>query len=261
MARSSDKEELGYEDNFGKAIYTETYTTDGEQRNEVIGKTSVDDDKGTEQGNQHITFSVQRGASSSALTLEAGSVGLQTLGDVDIIERVKVAANDYTFSTTDEWVPMLAVRTDPDREIVSSQLSDIQITEWNGSDDVEMLAQVHGQSKIQKAADTQLEDSDYAAPELHSATNSVTQESTAVDRGPRASDGTIQTPITDAEGPGGYQVGYAEFTSSGQGNSTRTTNTSKVRKRTVNPEDVVVFWGRAENSSSVRWQWTTEQDF
>jgi len=247
--------------NVGNAIYTETYTTDSEQRNEIIGQTSVDDDKGPEQGNQHITFSVKRGASSSALTLEAGSVGLQTLGDVDVIERIKVAANDYTFSTTDAWVPILAVRTDPDREVVSSQLSDVQITGWDGSDDVEIAAQIHGPSKVQKAADTELTDSDYATPELHATQNSVIEESTAVDRGPRESDGTIQTSITDSEGPGGYQVGYAEFTSSGQGNKTQTTNTSKVRKRTINPEDVVVFWGRADNASSVRWQWTTEQDW
>ena len=245
--------------NVGNRQAIETYTEDGEQLNPFIGNTSVDNGRGPESGNHRIVIAIQRGASSSAITLEAGSVGVKVLGDTDAIKRSKIGESSYTFSTTGEWVPIFAVRVKDSYKLVNTSLVDLNIVEWGGSGDVEILVKNCDPSLVLDSGGNALEDSDYSTDELMTEVNTAVEVTTNVDQAPDSS-GTSQASI--ATGPlGGYTVGYASFNQQGGGqNTVRTQNALQV-KRIIPDGDVAVFWGRAENSSEVKFQYVTEQDW
>jgi len=247
--------------NVGETSFTETYTQNGSQQKIVRQMLSNDDGKGPTTANHRARFAVKRDANSSDLTLSTGSVSVITLGDVAAILRTKTAVAEYTFSTTNEWVPMLAMRIDPDRDNVTAQLTQTSVEKWGGSGDVEIVCQAHAAQKVLDGNGDPVPDADYSAPELHNGTNSVIQTATTVDQAARESDGTTQTSITDSDGPGGFQIGYSSFRTSGSGQNTRESSVSTVQKRPINSGAVAVFWGRAENTATVTWRYDTDQDW
>jgi len=99
--------------NVGEATFTETYTNDGRQVNAIKGRTSVDDGKGPEFGNAHVTFAIERGSSSSELTLTVGSVAVQTLGEVTALTRDKSYTSISNVDAANTWVPIQAIRVAP----------------------------------------------------------------------------------------------------------------------------------------------------
>lgn len=249
--------------NVGVNHYQETFTEKGKQFNPIIGSLSVDNGKGPESPNQRIELAIQRGSSSSPITLDVGSMGVETLGDVGVIKKQKISEHSYTFASgpvnNDQWVPMLAIRNDPNNPNVYNELLQINITEWDGSDDLRMAVQVHHKSKVLKSGDVELEDSDFEAPVHHTPSNSAIQISTAVEKAPNEN-GIPVLAVTNA-GYGGYQIGWATTRITGSGNSRIVTNNNRSIKRSIHNGDIVVIWGRADNAESVIYELLTEQDW
>lgn len=245
--------------NVGNNEGIETYTEDGEQYNPLVGKTSVDNGRGPELGNHRVTFSIRRGASSSPITLEVGSIGVKTLGGVTSIKRSKIGESSYTFTTINEWVPILALRTKDTHKMVSTVLSDINIVEWGGAGDVEVLVKNHDPSLVLDSGGNVLVDSDFSTPELMTKINTSIEVTKNVAQAPDKN-GTPQSSIL--QGPlGGYTVGYSSFLQEGSGqNKVRNQNSLQV-KRLVPDGDITVFWARAENAETAKFQYVTEQDW
>lgn len=227
----------------------------------TIGRTAVD--PGPEVGNLPLRFEITRGASTSALTVEAGSIGLLTLGDKAEIRRVKV--HEVTFTTDasadgSTWFPHYAMRIDPDRRIVDTQVSSMGVQDYGGTGDIRLLLASHDPSNVLKSGPSTLADSDFAVPLTHHEQNSVIQE-TDTSTVTQAADATGAT-VTSTTEPGGYQIGYASLHSSGQGSTTNKTPDAQRRKRGIYGGDYVVLWARADNSGvGVQLNITTEQDW
>lgn len=247
--------------NVGINHFQETFTDNGQQHNPIVGSLAVDDDKGPASANQRVEFAIQRASDSSPITLEIGSVGVETLGDVGVIKRQKVSTHNHTFSSTavnnDEWEPILAIRNNPDNPNVYNELLEIFITEWDGTDDCRLVAKAHHQSKVYKSGDVELEDSDFSPPSLHNEFNSAIQVSTAVTK---AADNTGSIVAT-TENPGGYQIGFTQTRSTGSGNNRETTRTKRQIKRSIHNGDIIVIWGNADSTDNLDYEIVIEQDW
>lgn len=242
--------------NVGNAKVMETSTSDGEQNNRLIGALSVDEGRGPKHGNQWVGTWVKRGSSSSALEVDMGSIAVQTIGEGTNINRQKVGQHEHTFATTGAWVPILAMRRDD--QSVNTQLSELDITGWGGNSDVELLVKAHGQEKVLNGNGNPIPDSEYSTPELQSPINSALEVATTVNEGPRQSDGTTQTSITDSGGPGGIQIGVEVSRESKAGVGEPDVG---IAKRGFRGDEVAVVWGRAGTADTINFQYTIDQNW
>lgn len=234
-----------------------SYARDGDQVNPVITEHGAPGERGPQTGNLPLHFEVTADASTTGLDLLAGSAAQVNLGRTTQLTRTKVFEDNYTFATTGSWVPILAIRTDPDRDIINTQLSNVTISEWGGSDDVNLLVQAHDPSKVLDGGGATLDDADYSTPAVLNAQNNIIEISSAVEQ---AADGT-GSPTTSTADPGGYQVGWASQRQSGQGSQSKVTNRSLEAKRSLYGRDTAVVWGYADNAAEVTYEVRTEQDW
>lgn len=234
-----------------------SYSDTGTQQNPEIGSFSADDARGSRTGNLPIHYEVTADASDTGIVLNAGSAAQVNLGTTTQLKREKTFEEDYTFSTTDAWVPMLALRVPPDKKIINVQLSDFQITEWDGADDLRITVQSHDPSKVLAGDSNPLDDSDYFTPDVFNEINSAIEISDAVAEAPDGSG----TPTTSTSDPGGWQLGWAVERTTGSGSKTKTKSTSVNSKRPLYGRDVAVVWGNADNTESVQYDLRTEQDW
>jgi hypothetical protein len=250
--------------NVGNTRLTETSTGDydgvaNSQRNEKVGRVSVDDGKGPEIANKSITFSLKAGSGAGSLHAEVGSIGLRTLGQVTGILRTKTFDFALAYEgTTTEFEPLLAIRVDPDRFQVNTQFNVLEPLEFDGNDDIVLIAQIFDKQNVLDANGDPLVDADYTTPDELSATNSVIQTSNAVDQVP---DGT-GTPQTSMTNPGGYQVAYGSLTSAGSGGSAqRVTSRARTQKRALPNGDVAVLMARSPSTGTINGDLQFEQDW
>lgn len=244
--------------NVGHARYIETYTEDGEQRNPTVAKTSIDDGKGAQTSNKSVQLSVKAEGGAGSLEAELGSVGVRTLGDVQAITREKTGAFEASVGTTGAWVPIYAIRVDPERGIVNTQLRNTDIAKYSASADIQVMAREFAPENLRDDSGNQLTDADWASPSEQSETNSVVQATTAVGQFPDSS-GSLVTSTTD---PGGFQLGFASLYASGSGSKTTVRGGSgQTRKRQVSDRDVCVFLANAGATGDVTCEYITEQDF
>lgn len=244
--------------NVGADFFQETYSDRGKQYNPLIGGLDVGDAKGPSSANKRVEFAIKRGVSSPPIELEIGSIGVETLGDVGVIQRQKISQHSYTFSTTGSWVPILAFRTKPGFENVFSELEEIIITDWGGNSDVTLAAQAISPEKVQDSGGNPLVDSDYQSFLEHSGINTALEFTTNIAQAPD-SNGTIQTSIAESTGVGGYQVGFSTYNTSQQGQNKQAT--SRFIKRAVHDTDVIVIFGLAPTASEIKYLLVTEQDW
>lgn len=235
--------------NVGNAKWEETFTKDGVQINDQIVKSSNDDGKGPLAGNQHVFFSVKAGTDTDNLELQCGSVGLQTLGNVNAITREKTETIYGTINTTDTWVPLAAYRVDPDRRDVNVQLDNIDVVSFNSGDDLRVMALAVDPSNTDAST--------WSTPSQLSAANSVIQEADTVTTFPD-SDGNV---VSSTQNPGGYQLGFGSWYASGTGSKTNVSSGAKTRKRQISNGDIVVFVGNASATGDYVFENITEQDW
>lgn len=251
--------------NVGETSLLESYietTPSGEktQKNPTVGTVGVEEGKGPLRGNQRIHASVKTGASGAGgLEFELGSIGLRTLGSVTGLLRTKTFDFELTYSgTTGEFEPLLALRVDPDRIEVNTQFSILEPLEFDGNDDLVLIAQLFDKENVLDTDGNTLTDADYSVPEELSATNSVLQSSTAVEQVPDST-GTIQTSMVN---PGGYQVAYGSLTSTGSGGSAaRVSSRARTQKRAVPNGDVAVIMARSPSTGTVTGDAQFDQDW
>lgn len=235
--------------NVGNAEYIETYTENGNQYNPVQAATSVDDGMGAESGNQPITFSVQRGASSSSLTLQAGSAAVQNYGEGGGITRDKTHSFTASIGTTGTWVPLHAMRVDPDRNIVNVQVSNTDIVGFSGTGDVTVMPIAVNPANTDASG--------FSTPSEHSATNSAIETTSSVSTFPDSTG----TAGSSASNPGGYQLGFASWYESGSGSKTSVSSGGKTRKRAISDRDICVFIGNATVTGDVEVETISQQDW
>lgn len=239
--------------NVGETSLTETYVEieggEPEQLNDVIGTVGVDEGKGPELANHRFTASIKTGSNSAgSLELEVGSIGIRIFGDVTEILRTKTFSFEQTYSgTTGEYEPLLAIRIDPDRPEVSSQLSVLEANEFSANDDLILVAMLFNSDNVLNGSGDTLTDSDFSTPTELNSLNSVVETSTAVEQVPDSS-GTAQTSMSD---PGGYQVGYGSLTTNGQGGSARQSSNARTQKRVIPNGDVAVVMALSDSTGDV----------
>jgi hypothetical protein len=179
------------------------------------------------------------------------------LGRTTAFVRQKTAEFAATIGTADTWVPLHAIRVDPEREIVSTQLVDTDIVGFSASADVRVMPVALDPSKVADGTGAALTDSDFSTPSEQLATDSVIEETGAV--GEIADEtGTL---VTATDNPGGPQLGFASSHVSGSGSKTQVESGAKTRKRGLNRGDYCVFLGNAGAAGDVTVEYITEQDF
>lgn len=237
--------------NVGRQLWKQTYTDSGVQINQDIGTTSVDGERGPQVGNLPLRYEVTAGSGTSNLTLDAGSMGFVVLGDVTATTREKTHRFTHTFSTTGSWVPIGAIRIDPDRYIVNTQLKNTDVVSFGGSSgtSVRVMPMAVDPSKTDAAT--------WAAPAELSATNSVIQTASTVSTFPDST-GTV---VSSASDPGGYQLGYGSWYSTGTGSKTAVASGSPTRKRALSDRDVCIFLGNSSAAADVTVEVVTAQEF
>jgi len=235
-----------------------SYSRSGTQENDLILSTSNDSGRGSKTGNLPIYYEVTASGSTTDLTLEVGSCAQVNLGTTTPLTRVKSAEfRDVTIDTAGTWVPLTAIRVDPDRRIINTQLRDLIVHEYTASDDVHIMAMAHAPGNVLDGGGAELTDTDFSTPVEHSETNSVIEESSAVEQAPDSTG----TPVTDATNPGGYQLGHASLHTSGQGSTLSQSRSGVQVKRAVHNGDIIVFWGNSDTTGDVTFEYTTEQDW
>lgn len=250
--------------NAGETTFQETSieTTNGtnEQTQQRVGSVANATGKGPETANKRFTVSLKAGNSTSAGTLELdfGSIAIKTFGTATGLLRAKTFEFDLNYSgTTGEFEPLLAVRTRPDDQIVTSDIKEIQALKFSANDDLELLGQVFNPSNVREGDGTTLDDADFSTPPELSATNSVLERSTAVEQIVDAT-GTLQTSTPN---PGGYQVGYASLTTTGQGGSTRQTSRAATEKRQKPVDRYFVLLAKSGTTGDILGNIQFDQDF
>lgn len=235
--------------NVGRQRWVQTYTEDGTQYNKEVGKTSVDEGRGPQVGNLPLRFEVTAGSGTSNLTLNAGSLGFVVLGNVNQTTRQKTHTFSGTISTTGTWVPLNAIRIDPDRYIVNAQVRNTDVVQFSGSGNILVMPISVDPGNTDASG--------FSAPEEMSASNSVIQSTSSVTTFPDSTG----TAVSSASNPGGYQLGFGSWYSSGSGSRTTIASGSTTRKRALSDRDICVFLGNASTTGDYSVEVVTEQDW
>lgn len=240
-----------------RQIWERSYPDGGTQRNPEIGRFSADTARGSRTGNLPIHYEVTADASTSDLVFNAGSCAQVNLGTTTDFSRSKTAEFTTNVATTDTWVPIHAIRIDPAREIINTQLTNTDIVSFSGSGDIRVMPRAYAPEQLANGSGGALVDGDFSTPPEHSALNSVIESTTAVAEFPDATG----TTGPSAANPGGYQLGFASRHSSGTGSKTQTDSGSATPKREVSARDVCVFLAKAEVAGDVTVEYITQQNW
>lgn len=239
--------------NVGETKFEETYTDAGsDQQNNDLGKVAPPDGKGPQTANKPIEASVKAVNGAPNLTLEVGSFGLRTLGDVTAVKRHKTHTWSGTTGTTaNEWTPVQAIRVDSDRKIVNVQISNTDVTEVSSSTaDVEALVIAVDPSNTDASG--------FATPNTHSSTGSVVEITDTVTTAPDST-GTTATSVAN---PGGYQLGFGSRLSSGSGGNVTVSSGSETPKRNLaNGDNALILARSDETGVSVTGEMITIQEW
>jgi len=237
--------------NITRQVWERSFSEDGEQNNPVITKTDMGGDRGPETGNLNLYFSIEADASTTGLTLNAGSAAQVNLGTTVPFLRQKTQSFEATIANADTWEPIYAFRVDPDREIVNVQVVNLDIVDVSDTGaDVKAMVMSFDQSKTDASG--------YGTPAEHSAKNSVIEEASSVSTFPDSTG----TEVSTASNPGGYQLAYSSVYSSGAGANTVTRTGSRTRKRPLFNGDIGVVLAYSDTASvDVTAEVVTEQDW
>lgn len=249
--------------NVGETAITETDTIPDQrgrdqgppgnrQRNDRLGRVASNDGRGPEGANKHLTVSLKAGVDGAGTTTaEVGSMGLRTLGDVTALLRRKSAIDEVTVENGDSgtYEPVFAMRVDPDRRYVNTQLRQVLGIEFGGNADIAILT---------IAADPSNTDaSGFDTPEQHAETNSVLEVTDSVTTFPD----TTGAEVSTATNPGGYQLSYDTLFTAGSGQESVSPATDRVAKRSIHNGDIAIVLANAAGTGDLTIQYQVEQDW
>lgn len=233
----------------GKADLVETYTSNTEQYNKRVGRISVDNEKSTLSGNHRFVFAVKADSSTSDLELDCGSVGVIFKGNVDPIVRAKAFPFTSSHSGSGEWEVVGAMRVDPDRPEISTQVAGLSVMEISEDADVVVMAMSFDSSNTDA--------SDYEVPAELNGVNSVIQFTQNVSEFVDVDGDTV----TSAADPGGFQLGYSSYYTEGTGTKEKSNVSRRIRKRTIYNGDVCLFLAKSSVEADITVEVETEQDW
>lgn len=242
--------------NITRQAWERSYSHNGKQMNQSVARASNDTGRGPRVGNLPIRFEITADASTTDLQMQAGSAAQVNLGTTTAFSRQKTAAFTANIGTAGAWVPLHAIRVDPRRQLINTQLVDTDIVGFSASDDVKVMPIAASVTKVDDGAGGSIA-GDFATPTEHMRANSVVESTGTVGSFPDAT-GSV---VTSAADPGGYQLGFASSYTSGQGSKTQTEGGSATEKRGLRRDDICVFLGYSETTGDVTVEYVTEQDW
>lgn len=237
--------------------WTQSHSDDGDQVNYQIGKASNDDTRGPKAGNQPLRYEVHADASTTGLTLEAGSTALVTKGSGADNVRSKgkawVGDDAGTIGTADTWVPLRAYREIPGKDVVNSQVLRFSIISYDSDVPVEAAILSFDETNVTFAGtDT------WATPDVWARTNNAIETRADVDQFADA-DGNLVASTTS---PGGFQVGYAVLApTSGNQFQKGASETNLGVKRNLPNGDIAVLVAKAGQAGDMGHVEAWEQDW
>jgi hypothetical protein len=234
-----------------------SYSSNGHQINDVILNASSDDNNGPTTGNLPVRYEIRADSNTSDLRLDAGSVAQVNLGRTTSLTRNKVDEETVNVDDTNTWIPLFAVRTDPNRNIVNTQFTDLAISEFGGNADIRVSVNSFAAQNVADVNGNQLTDSDFSTPPLFNDTNNVLEVSEAVDQ-VVDSTGTLQSAMAN---PGGFQIGFDALNTGGGNTVTDNAPGPVASKRPLYPQDIAVVLANAGGTGDVTFQFRTEQDW
>lgn len=237
--------------------WSRSYPENGTQQNEVVATTDATPNQGPARGNLPLRYEITAGSSTTDLTLKAGSVAATLQGDSERIIRAKNYRETFSVNTTGTYVPVLAFRKDPDRDLVRMEITNTDVPKFEGSGDLFALLIAAGKENVRDANGDPLDDTDFSTPNELNGTNSVIETATAVAQFPDNT-GTL---VTSATNPGGYQLGLATRYTSGSGGKISSTGAGIDAKRVLASGDYAVLLVRATATGDFDYEVTIDQDW
>lgn len=238
----------------GSIKWRQTYTENGEQKNEAFAEVGVDDDFTTESANLNLYCEIERGASSSAIDFDVASLGAAILGNPISLTRAKPQFKQITVSgSTNTWEPIYAVRIDPSNDKINCQFTELEILDYSANADIELV--------VASMAASKTDASGWSRPDYHHDQNSTLQTTTSISQVPDTS-GT-QKDLTSTDKFGGYTMASAVDVDGGNAEGdAATSNRGRQEKKAVLASDHVVFLARTGTvDADLSFVWTIDQNW
>lgn len=240
----------------GNQRWSQTYTDNGEQRNEELVTTSRDGTRGPETGNLNLWYEIVADSGTSGLELDVGSMGAITLGAPVALTRSKPVLVETTVSgTNDAWEPIYALRLDPNDGAVNAQFKTLDVLNYTNNATIELVMTSVSPSK------TDIADGDWGEPEYHHATDTALQSTTSVSQVPNTS-GT-QTDLGTSEKFGGFTLASAVDIDGGNSSgSSAAVSDARQEKKAILASDHIVFLARTGNTGgTISFVWDISQNW
>lgn len=224
--------------NISASKLVESYTnSDGCQIDESQSRTSPTDKKGPQTANKKLTFSIRGGGNGTSL--ETGSAAVIINGTSFDRKRTKSDRFSDKVTSSKTWVPVLAMRRDPNRSNVFVALKNLTILRYS-SENVEMQIKGFSKDKVNFGSGS------WSTPDGLSPNNSVLQVRNDVDQIVDQS-GNLQSTT---DNPGGYQIIASEITKAGKIVGTAPPSETPLTKeiRRVYDDDVAVVLAKSPSS-------------
>jgi hypothetical protein len=238
--------------NAGEQTWIQTVTNsslEDVQQQYVIGRSAPDGNRflGPETPQLPIRFEIERGSSSSPLSMDAGSANVLVAGDVNPVSRVKTDYFTESVSQPGEWEPVAAVRIEPENSFVLAELTSVDMAETSASTDFFVSAQSHDPDYVLSESGDPIDTpgTGWDTPEPMSDTNSVVEFTTNISEAANANGTTVGSTVD----PGGFQVGWGSLYSSGNKGSA-SSSAQQDQKRPIFGSDVIVFWVKADDEGN-----------
>lgn len=232
--------------NVGAARFHQTYTRNGTQFEPNLGNLSVDGGRGPEDANVRIGVEVTPDASTAGLEINFGSVGFNTVADVDRTVREKSFKMDgLDHSGGGDWEPLAAFRHPLDEQNVVVQFKEMNPVDTPGSSD-EVVVRTTDPALVSADFTDPFDDGSNVSPRAPGAMSDYGtpfQFTEAVTEVPDHDGNTVTTSPYSVARPGGTQIAHS--TAQG-GINGRTVASTRLARVSPDPE-IVVLYGKTDS--------------
>lgn len=231
--------------------WRQTFFDAGIPKNKLVSRVDSDADRGPETGNLNLWYEIQASSSTTGLELNAGSMAINTLGDITTLNRDKPQLVQETISTADVWEPIYAIRIDPNNINVNCNFTLLRPVNYGNNADVEIVVANVDANKTNATG--------WDVPDYHHASNSALQSTTNISEVPN--DSGTQTTLGTDEMFGGYTIATGFIDAQGNTRATEgTRSTQTLEKKTILNSDHTVIFARTSNvGAEVDFIWDADQ--
>lgn len=238
-----------------RQAWERSFSQRGDQRNVTIGGrgVSADGPEGPITGNLPVHYSVRADASTTGLTLSAGSAAQVNLGETSALTRSKAPEPFVdTIGSADTWVPLRAFRVDPDRRIVNFQTKTLSVLTYSSDALVTVAINAAPESKV---AFTGGDSWDVPPPLTPS--SSVLETRADIDTIPNRDGAAVAT----ATEPGPFNLNTADLTPTGKQFQKGASSDPSRQKRTLPRDDLAIVLGKSSSTGTVTYSFGDEEDW